>query len=123
MKFCQSHWDKLKSAIEARGLMSKVATSGEQAAAQIAAGKPDPLMAAHNAIVSNALGKVGLELMMPNDDGSDRCPICYLVKLSLAAPRCECGDPACTSQSRADNFERWIEHAADDQVPPPEERS
>jgi hypothetical protein len=123
MKFCQPHWDKLKAAIEARGLMSRVASSGEQAAAQLAAGKPDPLMAAHNAIVGNALGKVGLELMMPNEDGTERCPICFLVKLSLESPRCECGDPTCTPQARAESSERWIDHAADDQITPPEERT
>jgi hypothetical protein len=54
--------------------------------------------------------------MAPNDDGSERCPVCYLKELSLAAPRCECGDPACTPESRAESFERWIERAADDEL-------
>lgn len=116
MKFCTDHWAKLRAAISERGLDKLVANDGAQVAQDLVDGRPDPLMAAHNAIVSNAAGKVGLAIMMPNDDGSDRCPICYLKALSLAAPRCECGDPACTSESRAKEFERWIEFAADEQL-------
>ncbi len=112
---CQPHWDKLRDAIKLRGLDDMIAKDGMQAAQQLAEGRPDPLLAAHNAIVGNAAAAAGLAIMSPNDDGSERCPICYLKEASFAAPSCDCGDPACTSESRADRFERWIEHAANDQ--------
>ena len=38
----------------------------------------DPLMAAHNMILGNALEAGGLIAMQPNDDGTGRCPVCYL---------------------------------------------
>ena len=116
MKFCMDHWNKLRTAIAERGLEALVAADGMTAVNDLIAGRPDPLMAAHNAIVSNAASKVGLAIMTANDDGSERCPICYLKALSLAAPRCECGDPACTPESRAEGFERWIDRAADEQL-------
>jgi hypothetical protein len=113
---CQSHWDKLRDALKVRGLYGMVAQDGAQAARDLADGRPDPLMAAHNAIVGNALDTAGLAVMTPNDDGSERCPLCYLKALSLAAPGCECSDPTCTPESRAERFERWIDCAADDQL-------
>lgn len=110
MKFCESHWDELREKIRERGLYGLVATSGEQAAAQMVsqvqdgASKAnfDPLMGAHNAIVSNALYVAGLPLMMQNDDGSDRCPLCYLVD------NCPCG------RGDACPFRTWTTRAADD---------
>ena len=116
MKMCQSHWDKLRAAIADRGLDKFVSADGLAAINALVAGRPDPLLAAHNAIVGNAASKVGIAVMQQNEDGSDRCPICYLKQLSLAAPRCECGDPACTPESRAEGFEQWIDFAANDQA-------
>lgn len=113
---CIDHWAKLRAALAERKLDKLIAADGMQAAADLVAGRPDPLMAAHNAILSNAVDKVGLAIMMQNDDGSERCPICYLKALSLASPQCTCGDPACTPESIADGFERWIEIAADEQL-------
>ena len=112
MKFCQDHWDRLRKAIEDRGLSDLIAPDGATAAAQLAdqiesGGMTpvnyDPLMAAHWAIVSNvgalADGLV-LTLMMPNEDGSDRCPLCY----------------ANTHNPHGHNYDEWIDRAADDQV-------
>ena len=115
MRMCNAHWDKLRDAIRVRGLDGLIAKDGAQAAADLADGRPDPLMAAHNAIVGNALGVVGLAAMAHNDDGTERCPLCYPVELSLQT-RCECGDSACTPESRAARFEGWIDRAADEQL-------
>lgn len=111
MKFCLDHWAKLRTAIDKRGLSSLVATSGEQAAAQltkeIEEGPSektfDPLMGAHNAIISRALGLVGLALMQANEDGSDRCPICFL----QAEHDAHCTKPDCAK------FETWIDSVSD----------
>jgi hypothetical protein len=37
MKICESHWDKLRTAIDERGLSHLVAKDGAKAASQIAA--------------------------------------------------------------------------------------
>jgi hypothetical protein len=113
---CQSHWDKLREALKVRGLYGMVAKDGAQASRDLAEGRPDPLMAAHNAIVGNALNTAGLAIMAANDDGSERCPICFLM---AAAAGCQCGAPACTPEARAAQsarFEAWIERAADDEL-------
>jgi hypothetical protein len=100
MRMCQEHWTKLKTAISERGLDGLVAKTGEQAAAQAMSSLKDgttktnfdPLMAAHNMILSRALDTAGLELMAQNDDGSDRCPLCFL----NAAHEAGCKEPDCT---------------------------
>lgn len=115
MKFCQSHWDTLKAELAARGLDKYVSKSGEEAAQALADGRPDPLMSAHNAIVSNVLDVVGPELMLANEDGSERCPLCYLVKVAREV-ECGCGDPACTPDARAAKFETWPSRAATDEL-------
>lgn len=94
MKFCQGHWDRLRKAIDDRGLGHLVAPDGKAAAQQMAdqleradrGEEPftpvnyDPLMAAHWAIVNavSALAPgIALHLMMPDEDGSEKCPLCY----------------------------------------------
>lgn len=109
MKFCQPHWEELREKIRERGLYGLVATSGEQAVAQLVDGVEngtkktnfDPLMAAHNQLVSNAIGVVGLALMMLNEDGSERCPVCYLIA------NCQCGKAGDCP------FTTWTTKAAD----------
>ena len=87
-----------------------VAESGEQAAKNLLSemeGRTidnfDPLMAAHNAIMTNAIATAGLEVMMANEDGSDRCPLCWMNGKSNDA-----GNPVLNV------FDEWIERAADD---------
>ena len=100
MKFCTDHWTKLREKIAELGMESLVAKSGEEIRAKQAedlngnAGKStfDPLMAAHNMIVSQAMNLVGLDLMVANEDGTDRCPFCYLQARHIAA----CKEPNCT---------------------------
>lgn len=105
---CADHWEKLKDAIKARGIYHLVKDAkGVHAEVVEAVEKgentstPDPLFAAHNMIVSNCLNVAGLEIMQPNADGSERCPLCYLLK------NCPCGEEA------ACPFNTWIDRAAD----------
>jgi hypothetical protein len=114
VKFCQPHWEKLRQAIKDRGLWSFVATSGENAAAKLVASTNqgtrasnfDPLMSAHNAIVANVMDNtpVGMALFSPNEDGSERCPICFV----QADHDANCTLTGCVP------FETWIDRAADD---------
>lgn len=117
MRMCQEHWDKLKEALRERGLMGLVPQGGEAAAKLLSEGRPDPLMAAHNAIVGNAMDAFGIAIMMPNEDGSERCPLCYCKRQCFDNP-CpgNCGRPDCSPESNAAKFETWIERAADDQL-------
>lgn len=109
MKFCTKHWERLRQAIDERGLTSFVAHTEADVARKTAAGVSaatafDPLLGAHNAIVANALHAVGMELLTLRPDGSEWCPICFLLT-------CECGRPECPVE-----FEGWIDRAADDAV-------
>lgn len=110
MKFCMPHWEELRAAIKARGLDSLVSKGGEQAIAKLTSeldkGEAtkdtfDPLMGAHNAILTRALDMVGLELMSPNEDGSERCPLCFLIS------KCEC------TLGEGCHFKHWIPSVAD----------
>ena len=115
MKFCQTHWDKLKEAIREAGIYGFAASSSDQIAAkmvkEIDAGASkstfDPLMNGYLAILSNALDAAGLQVMGPNEDGSDRCPLCFMNE----AHRALCKDgPGCTF-----SYDPWIGFAARDQ--------
>lgn len=115
MKFCQAHWDKLKQAIDDRGLKTFVSQSGEQAVTRAmneleGAANPksfDPLMTAHLAIVGRALEIAGLHLMVDNEDGTDRCPLCFLQANH---------DATCKQEGCTHSFEPWIGLAADDML-------
>jgi len=113
MKFCQTHWDALRAAITERGLFGLVAKSGEEIVrkqiAEIESGETskttfDPLMGAQNTIVSRALFLVGIDILLPNEDGTERCPICHL----QAAHDAACEDASCTA-----SYDTWIGYAAD----------
>lgn len=131
MKFCQPHWDKLRAAIAVRGLETFVAQGGEAAAERMKAqleahqrgeeqGRSgfDPLMNAMFAIANNAMSgtPAGLEIMLPNADGTDRCPLCYINGERHKAAQT---DPAGSARwARADDvafYDEWIDKAADDQ--------
>ncbi len=112
MRFCQDHWDKLKDAVDARGLSAFVADDGSAVIDRVVAESEsgpskttfEPLMAAHMAIVSNVLRIAGLEAMANNEDGTDRCPLCFIIA------GCNCG------QGDACPFLTFIDRAADDQL-------
>ena len=98
---CKPHWDELREAIRARGIYDMVSANGPELAERLQAGKFDPLMSAHMAIVTNAMQVVGLDIMANNEDGSERCPLCYLIGA------CPCNNDPCS-------FKTWINQAADD---------
>ena len=130
------HWTRLRQTIEDRGLSALVADSGKKAAANLASevvdGRTidnfDPLMAAHNAILGNVVKLTGLAVMVNNEDGSERCPLCYLNQRSadswekeraggamIGAPY-RCGDDRCGEEHlfppAAPNYDAWIDRAA-----------
>lgn len=137
MKWCQDHWDRLREAIEARGLGHLVAPDGQTAAAQLAdeleRGDYDPLMDAFWATNSNAARTIeragGSPLYLsggePPDDPTpedavdlpggegrtwSRCPLCYLG----LAHELTCG--AGCALPRVDGYAWMIDRAADDAV-------
>lgn len=89
MKFCQSHWDALREAIESRGLGHLIAANGREAAARTAAelkgtadlSDYDPLMAAHWQIVAVATEYCGFALY-----AGDVCPVCEVLKVYPPIP-------------------------------------
>lgn len=109
MKLCENHWGELKKAIDERGLTNFISPSPEAATKRMAAeiqgtARPetfDPLLYANNAIWNNALNVAGLEVMTPNEDGSERCPVCFLLET------CPCKKEDCS-------YKRWVEYAAND---------
>lgn len=118
MRFCSDHWATLKDAIRERGLYDLVASDGTQAAKNMAAEMTegpaitnfDPLMTAHNAILANAMDAAGLAIMAQNEDGSDRCPLCYLntghdERWPDGCPELGCPGPK--------PFDVWIGYGAD----------
>lgn len=112
MKFCQKHWDMLRSAIEARGLMHLVAKSGEAAmerAVEEVEGRADdtsydPLMSAHWMISGRAIEMGGLYLMT-----GDLCPICEVVENTSHWPREGESEPVGAAWVE----KQWIEGPAD----------
>jgi hypothetical protein len=91
---CATHWAALRKAIADRGLDHLVAKSGEKAAERIKAELEgtatdtsyDPLMGAHNMIVSRSLQVGGLYMMALDESGNHRCPICEAMKHSRIGP-------------------------------------
>jgi hypothetical protein len=109
MRICQAHWDKLKQAIEDRGLMHLVAGSGEKAAGLVERQLQgddtayDPLMAANFAIWNNALKAFGIQMM----SGDAPCPLCLMDDHKKT-----CTEPGC----KAEGGDDWIRYAADGQL-------
>lgn len=83
MNICQHHWDKLRAAVEERGMSHLVAQSGEQAADDFVAqleGRStiknwDPLMAAWSNLGRVGLKRCGLAAFNP-----DFCFLCEVQK-------------------------------------------
>ncbi len=83
---CQQHLDGLRGLIEASGYGSLIVADGEEADRRLSkelqesAGPDDfdPLMAAQNLNLGNAIDVAGTQVLGPAADGSERCPICYL---------------------------------------------
>ncbi len=133
MNICQNHWDKLRAAIDARGLSALIASSGEQAASNTARelqdgqsiDSYDPLMAAHWAIASNAADTIqrfgGNPLITLFSGGDDqpahtKCNLCYLNWMMDEHDR-HCTEPDC-QKPKGDlaHYDWMIDRAADEQV-------
>lgn len=86
MQFCKEHWERLREAINNKGLGHLVSNSGkelfERTTKELHGGVsiPDPLFMAHNMIISAALNDGGLEIMMPDENGNKKCPLCEVKK-------------------------------------------
>ena len=107
MKMCVEHWKALKNAIIERG-MGQFIAQGNDAVARVqrAQEKEDattfePLLAAYMNITQHAISLIGLSVMVPDDDGAERCPICYGVA------HCGCG------RGEQCDILQWITYAAD----------
>ena len=121
MKFCQGHWDRLREAIETRGIADLIAPDGHVALEQMAdqlnraeAGEEpstpvnyDPLMAAHWAIINNVSEAGGPGCLLHMISTPDCCPLCFANEQHEAI----CTEPGCTF-----TFDDWIDRAADDQL-------
>jgi hypothetical protein len=120
------HWERLKAAIDARGLSALIAETGQDAGQRLISGMADgpsidnfePLMEAHNAIVSNAMTFVEDRycqsplLIMGGDPEAPDCPICCLNWLHLEHDK-HCTKPNC-DYPKAATYDWMIDRAADD---------
>ena len=106
MKICPSHWDKLRAALDERGLTHLVGNA-DSAREQITGeleGVPgsqlprDPLLSASFSIMGVAIKNGGLYLME-----GDYCPICEAVKHTTGVWR----HPLTNELMTADQIERW----------------
>ncbi len=92
MKFCNSHWKKLRQAVRDKGLWPFVANSSKELEERVKEeldGKvviPDPLMTAHTMILGRALEAGGLYLMTTPPEGGNYCPLCELDKHTKTPP-------------------------------------
>lgn len=85
---CADHWLKLREGVKSRGLWHLVAKSGEDAHARLleeidGTAKVegyDPLMAANIMITGEALKQGGLTLLVQDENGKERCPLCEVDK-------------------------------------------
>lgn len=82
MKMCQSHWEEIKAKLTEFGLYHLVPEGGEAAVKKMASmiqegpnkDNFDPLMMAHNAIVSKCLEVAGPQVLL-----NDGCPLCHII--------------------------------------------
>jgi hypothetical protein len=86
MNMCKEHWDKLREAIDTRGLGKFIANNGQELIDHTARGLKgentvvdfEPLMGSSMCIANLAMMLGGLAMMTPNEDGSMPCPVCFL---------------------------------------------
>ena len=121
MQMCQPHWDKLRAAIDERGLSALVARDGRAAAERVkreieGTDGPDdfdPLMSSMWAIFNNATATIEGHAPSPEEGAraalsfmaADICPLCELNALHER----DCREEDCTF-----SYDGWIGRAADD---------
>ncbi len=121
MKFCESHWVALRAEVERVGLSKFVARDSREAIEKTVSSLKnaergledgmasfEPLLNAHWAIVNNVMRFVGLELMLNNQDGTERCPLCF----ATSDHKAKCTKVDC----KIENFDNWIVRAVSDQL-------
>lgn len=85
----------LRAEVDKHGLTHLVSKDGDEAVTRLVAdGNGDPLMEVHNMIVARFLDWLGMDLMLPNEDGSERCPLCFGSATCKAGPHF-CGEENC----------------------------
>ncbi len=95
MKICERHVQALRNELITNGLEAFM--EGEHGE-----GNFNAFWGAYASICKNAINMAGFPVVMPNDDGSERCPICYIVESCEGGPQCE---PVCQGET-------WPVHAA-----------
>jgi hypothetical protein len=118
VKICASHWEKLRAAVDARGMSALVAKDGHAAIENTVLeleGREkeayfDPLMGANNMIWSAALERIGLDLMV-----GEKCPVCEGITWNLEMTRLHGAHPSDHGKVfTAEEEERyWIDGPAD----------
>jgi hypothetical protein len=112
LSLCENHWQRLKQAIDDRGLSHLVAKNGQEAARRTAASTVenvpsvanfDPLMSSYLMIIHHSIEASGLEVLQVPEDES-RCAICFLKEEHKKT----CQNPNC-----GQDFDKWIDYAAD----------
>jgi hypothetical protein len=130
MNISKEHWDKLRVAIQNKGIGGLVSESGPEAIQKLAREAKDgpsvdsfdPLMAAYLSIGQNGMrfiGEVGgnpTASMLPDAQPHEKCVICHLNWLADDHER-RCEQPNCPKPpGEAAHWEWMIERAASDQV-------
>lgn len=109
MKFCQTHWDKLRAAIDAEGIGDLVAPDEPTAVAQLVSQVEqeevtltnfDPLMSAHWAIIERISKHAPQVILQPG------CPLCWVQDMHEE----NCQEPGCPITR--ETFEEWIPSVA-----------
>lgn len=91
MKFCATHWEKLRNAIKGHGVFDLVPSSGAEAVSRLkdtmsgekkTLERYDPLMDSHNMIVATAMQAGGPYIIghNPDDPEGHYCPLCEVEK-------------------------------------------
>ena len=99
MQFCDHHWQMLREEIRKRGLYDLVASSGQEVALRMTQGGFDPLMGAHNVILSALARVAGPGILM-----IEGCPVCEGNKAHDEG----CQDPTC----RPNWYDAWLPELA-----------
>lgn len=77
MRICPTHWMQLRAEIQSRGMWHLVSATKEDAIQSLMNNRFDPLIIANDIIAKSATGYGGSAVVDNNDDGSERCPVCY----------------------------------------------
>lgn len=86
MKCCERHWQALIEAVEAREMSHLICENGKQAEEMWQKHQDgeecstDPLLTCFLMISIEAIKQGGPEMLLPDEKGNEKCPICEAVK-------------------------------------------